>query len=97
MNESEKQAWQQIRTAGQGKFVWREGVLRRGVPFGLIMVAFHFFGLEMSEGARHDWSLWLIRTTYYVIGFGGLSGVGLLHKNEALFAGPTLGVSESRH
>ena len=95
MNQNETQTWERVRAAGQGKFVWREGILRRGLPFGLIMVAFHLLESKLPEAVTPDWSTWLIRTTYYVVGFGGLFGVHLWHENERKFTRSTDDVSQT--
>jgi hypothetical protein len=37
MTHSEKQSWEQVRTKGREHFVLCEGILRRGLPLGVVV------------------------------------------------------------
>ena len=37
MTDTEKQAWEQIRAKGHGRFIVSYGLVRRGIPFGCVL------------------------------------------------------------
>jgi len=37
MTQSEKQSWEQVRARGRERFVLCEGILRRGLPLGVVV------------------------------------------------------------
>jgi hypothetical protein len=47
MTREERQSWESVRAQGRSRFILREGLLRRGIPFCLLLeifcLAFRFF------------------------------------------------------
>jgi hypothetical protein len=43
MTHSEKQSWEQIRARGRERFVLCEGILRRGLPLGVVVTVVDYF------------------------------------------------------
>lgn len=52
MTHSEKQAWEQVRAEGKGKFILRSGLFRYGVRFGLIFGLFQIARLLFFNSAE---------------------------------------------
>jgi hypothetical protein len=89
MTKSEKQTWEQERAKGRDRFLLRRGLLRAGLPFGVLMILFKLLiAIFSHEAIAPAWRL-LVEFGFYVIGFGGLMGVWSWQDNERDYKKPT--------
>jgi len=74
MKNFDKQAWDQIRTRGHARFIIRHGLLRWGVPFGLVVTLGQFLYDILTHAATP--SLWSMVGSFIflTLAFGYLSG-----------------------
>ena len=88
MTKTEKQTWEQIRTKGRDRFILQEGLLRRGVPFGvlflLLQIVFMFFW-QRSEPVLAIVARWAFAT----LGFGAGMGLWEWQSRERDYEKPT--------
>jgi hypothetical protein len=70
MTKSEKDWWQQVRAKGRSQFIFREGLLRRGLPFGVFMtVAMLVIDLITRTPIEPAWKL-AVEFAFYTLAFG---------------------------
>ena len=88
MTKIERQAWEQIRAKGRDRFILRAGLLRRGVPFGvlfaLIQIIFIFFR-PRAEPLISIFAGW----AFAAVGFGAVMGVWEWQRHERDYQRPT--------
>ena len=85
MTISEKQWWEQERAKGRSRFVLREGLLRRGLPFGVFMIVWCLvIDLLFQSPIEPVWEL-AVKFGVYTLGFGLLMGSTLWSDRERDF------------
>src|SRR6266850_2881968 len=95
MNDSEKQSWEKVRARGHGRFILREGLLRCGVPFGVVVT----LGPFVYDLITHQsyiplllpWPVWnfVVELVFSISVFGYLFGEGNWRKNERDYQKPS--------
>jgi hypothetical protein len=88
MTKTQKQAWEQTRIQGRDQFILREGLIRRGVPFGVLFALFQIiftFFRPRSEPVLAIVAGWAFAT----VGFGAFMGVWEWQNRERDYQKPT--------
>jgi hypothetical protein len=89
MTQTEKQSWEQVRAKGRSQYVLREGLLRRGLPFGIMMTIFMLLVDYFSHSPIEPvWKL-AVRFAFYTLAFGLLMGSTSWSNHEKDFQKPT--------
>lgn len=85
MTSSEKQRWDQERAKGRSRFVLREGLLRRGLPFGVFMLGGCLVIDLLSQSPIEPvWKL-AVKFGFYTLGFGLFMGSSMWSDREKEF------------
>jgi hypothetical protein len=91
MDDNEKHTWEQIRARGHGRFVVQHGILRWGIPFGLVVT----FGPAFYDLLAHSVtpSVWRLAGSFafFTLGFGYLMGEGEWRRRERSYHAEHLG------
>ena len=89
MTQTQKQWWEQERAKGEARFVLREGLLRRGLPFAAIMTALPLlYDFFTHRPVEFTWKL-MIAFAFYLVAFGGCMGTMAWRDREREFQKPT--------
>ena len=75
MNQDEKELWGKVRAAGRNRYVLHNGIIKMGVPFGLL----YLIGtLILSRVFNHPKPAWFVVVNFIFI----VSAVGLIQGNS---------------
>ena len=89
MTQSEKHDWEQVRAKGRTQYVLREGLLRRGLPFGAFVTVFLLLADTISHRPIDPiWKL-VVRFAFFTLAFGLLMGTTKWNDRERDFNKPT--------
>ena len=89
MTHSEKQSWEQLRAKGHDRFILREGLLRNGVPLGLIVTLSMFlYDIFTHTAVTSLWKM-AIGFAILVLGFGYGMGETRWRSGERDYQKPT--------
>ena len=89
MTKSEKQLWKPERAQGYGRFLLRHGLLRAGLPFGILMVGGKIlYSLFTHHPVAPIWRL-LAEFGFCFLGFGALMGKWTWQHKERDYNKPT--------
>jgi len=90
MTQTQKQRWEQERAKGLGRFVLREGVLKRGLPFAVFL---QFCVTPLCDMFTHhpmdSVALLVVKFVFMAVVFGVFVGVGIWSGREKAYAKPT--------
>ena len=85
MTETQKQLWEQERAKGEFRFVLREGLLRRGLPFAAIMTAFRLVYDSFTHRPIESPGVLVIGFALNLLLFGGCMGTMIWRDREKEF------------
>lgn len=89
MTLSEKQSWEHVRAKGRDHFILRDGVLRRGLPFGVFMtVAMLLITILTHKPIEPVWKVGVM-FAFYTLGFGAAMGGMTWSDREKDYQKPT--------
>lgn len=89
MTNAEKQWWEQERAKGYNRFLLRQGLLRTGLPFGILMtIAAPLIEFLTHRPIKPVWEL-LAMFGFYTLGFGYFMGTRAWRDNERDYQEPT--------
>ena len=87
MTASEKQSWERERAKGYDRFLLRS-LLRAGLPFGVLVTIIKCLFAIFSGHPISPVSRIMVEFGFYVLGFGGLMGVGTWQRSERDYKKP---------
>jgi hypothetical protein len=85
MTKSEKQWWEEERAKGYDSYLLRRGLLRAGLPVGILVTLYSIF---THHPIAPVWEL-LVKFGFYVVGVGALMGVLSWQSHERDYKKPT--------
>jgi len=89
MTKSEKQSWEQERAKGRDRFLLRHGLLRFGLPFGILMTLGKvLFAVFSHHPVAPIWELFIWFGAYTLI-LGCVMGLWNWQNNERDYTKPT--------
>ena len=88
MTKSERQWWQQVRAQGRTRYVLRDGLLKRGLPFGSLVTLIDFLPLFWGGSLSKPVSFYLIKFAFLVLAFGWITAVWSWDAHEKEFEKP---------
>ena len=92
MNAVQRQNWEQTRTEGHTRFIFRYGLIQSGVPFAVIVVAgcllFDFFRRTPYTPLLLPWPVWNEAAEFLILAFayGYLRGESEWRRREKDFS-----------
>jgi len=89
MTQTEKQAWEQIRTKGRDRFIVREGLLRRGVPLGVLLGLFQIVRVVFFHPSEAPLLSIFASWAFVTVGFGATMGLHYWQHSERDYLKPT--------
>jgi hypothetical protein len=94
MTQSEKQAWEQVRSQGRTRYLVREGLLKIGVRAWVVLALLQLVVRVIDrvfDTVGHEWPLWLDGAwiTLCAVVFGAFVGRSHWRRKEAEYEEPT--------
>jgi hypothetical protein len=89
MTQAEKQSWEQERAKGEGHFVLHESLIRRGLPFAILMTLGTILVHAFSHHPIYPIDQILAKFALYAVGFGGVMGLMNWRRLERDYQEPT--------
>ena len=90
MTQTQKQRWEQERAKGLGRFVLREGVLKRGLPFAVFLLLCVTPLCDMyTHHPKDSVTLLLVKFVFFSVVFGAWMGRAIWRLREKAYTKPT--------
>ncbi|MBC8096601.1 MAG: hypothetical protein H7Y43_12400 [Akkermansiaceae bacterium] len=89
MTQTEKQAWEQVRARGRDRFIVREGLLHRGVPFGVLFGLFQIIRIVFFRSSSEPLLSIIAGWGFATVAFGAIMGVIEWQAHERDYQKPT--------
>jgi hypothetical protein len=90
MTQNEKQTWKSVREKGCSRYVIYQGLVRHGIPFGLVFGLYQALRNVFSNTARESllsiFASGALAAAFGVVFFGGVMGLYSWHRNEREYA-----------
>jgi hypothetical protein len=89
MTKREKKTWETQRAIGRTQIILRYGLLRCGLPFGLLFGIYQAIRPALFGSPPRPWTEILALATFAALFLGGAMGVNYWHSNEKDYARPS--------
>jgi hypothetical protein len=87
MTKIEKQSWERIRAMGRDRFIVREGLLRHGVPFGVLVALIQIF--PFFRPSSEPFIALVASWAFSGVAFGAVMGLREWQTRERNYQKPT--------